>query len=60
MDSWVDLEEKLIQFGKIEAQTRPAVRKVLNDLEKDHTDEIAYPQGQHTLHKVNRMNLCLT
>ncbi len=44
LDSWPEWESKLLQFSKAESATRPAMRKILEELEADHSD-IAYPAG---------------
>ena len=47
MDSWLQFETKLVEYGKVEASTRPVIAKCLKALEEDDLNEIAYPAGQH-------------
>lgn len=47
MDSWLQLESKLVEYGKVEPSTRPVIAKCLKALEEDDLNEIAYPAGQH-------------
>ena len=44
LDSWLEWETKIVEFSKAESATRPAMRKILEELEADHSD-IAYPAG---------------
>ena len=50
MDSWPQLETKLVEYAKVEASTRPAITKCLKTLEEDCGDEIASPTGEHIFH----------
>ena len=47
MDSWQQLETKLVEYAKVEASSRPVIAKCLTALEEDDLNEIAYPAGQH-------------
>ena len=44
MDSWPEWRDKLIQFSKLESATRPALKKLLGDLETK--DSVACPDGE--------------
>ncbi len=44
-DSWPDWEEKLIKYAKIEAATRPIIKKALDEVEKECEDDIAFTSG---------------
>ena len=44
LDSWPEWEKKLVELSKAESATRPAIKKILEELEVDHSD-IAYPAG---------------
>ena len=44
-DSWPSWEEKLVKYAKLEANTRPVIKKALDEVEKGDGDDIAYPAG---------------
>ena len=49
MDSWPQLETKLVEYAKVEAPTRQVIAKCLKALEEGDEDEIAYPTGQYPI-----------
>ena len=44
MDSWPQLEAKLIEYGEVVAPTWPVISECLRVLEEDHQHEVAYPE----------------
>ena len=42
MDSWPQLETKLVEYAKVEASTRQVIAKCLKALEEGDEDEIAF------------------
>jgi len=44
MDSWPEWRDKIIQFSKVEATSRPCMKKLLIDLEKK--ESVACPDGE--------------
>jgi len=48
MDSWQQLDTKLVEYAKVEASTQPVIANCLTALE-DYLNEIAYPAGQHNM-----------
>jgi len=54
LDSWLEWETKIVKFSKAESATRPAMRKILEELEADHSD-ITYPAGIYAW-KIDQVN----
>ncbi len=44
-DSWPVWEDKLVKYAKVEAATRPIIKKALSEVEKEDGDDVAYPAG---------------
>ena len=43
MDSWPDWRMKILEYSKVESDSRPLIKKILQKLEK--ADSFAYPEG---------------
>lgn len=44
LDSWPEWERKIVEFCKAESETRPAIKKLLQEMDIDHPD-IIYSTG---------------
>ena len=51
MDTWPEWKEKLIRFAKLESANRPALRKLLNDL--DRSQEFSHADGELFTHFIS-------
>jgi len=52
--SWLEWETKIVEFSKVESATRPAMRKILEELEADHSDH-TYSAGIYAW-KIDQVN----